>query len=86
MLFALVMLGRRHQRATTLLLLAVLGPGVALFALGLVKRDLFDIRYLSTIVPVLFVLLARADSPPSPAARWPWPAPPPSCWCPSPRA
>ena len=59
MLFALVMLGRRHQRATTLLLLVVLGPGVALFALGLVKRDLFDIRYLSTIVPVLFVLLAR---------------------------
>ncbi|MFZ0251167.1 MAG: glycosyltransferase family 39 protein [Acidimicrobiales bacterium] len=59
MLFALVMLGRRHQRATTLLVLAVLGPGVALFALGLVKRDLFDIRYLSTTVPVLFVLLAR---------------------------
>ena len=59
MLFALVMLGRRHRRATTLLVLAVLGPGVALFALGLVKRDLFDIRYLSTTVPVLFVLLAR---------------------------
>jgi O-antigen/teichoic acid export membrane protein len=59
MLFALVMLGRRHQRMTTLLVLAVLGPGVAMFALGLVKRDLFDIRYLSTIVPVLFVLLAR---------------------------
>ena len=30
-----------------------------MFALGLVKRDLFDIRYLSTTVPVLFVLLAR---------------------------
>ena len=59
MLFALVILGRRHQRMTTLLVLAVLGPGVAMFALGLVKRDLFDIRYLSTTVPVLFVLLAR---------------------------
>ena len=59
MLFALVILGRRHQRVTTLFVLAVLGPGIALFALGMVKRDLFDIRYLSTTVPVLFVLLAR---------------------------
>jgi O-antigen/teichoic acid export membrane protein len=59
MLFALIMLGRRRQRATTLLVLAVLGPGVAMFVLGLVKRDLFDIRYLSTTVPILFVLLAR---------------------------
>jgi uncharacterized membrane protein len=59
MLFALVLLGRHHRRVTTLLVLAVLGPGLVMFGLGLVKRDLFDIRYLSTTVPVLFVLLAR---------------------------
>jgi hypothetical protein len=44
---------------TTLFMAAVLVPGVALFVLGSVKRDLFDIRYLSTAVPVLFVLIAR---------------------------
>jgi hypothetical protein len=59
MLCALVMLGRRHTRITTLLVAAVLGPGVVMFALGTVKRDLFDIRYLSTAVPVLTVLIAR---------------------------
>jgi uncharacterized membrane protein len=59
MLFALVLLGRRHQRVTTLLVAAVLIPGLVMFALGTVKRNLFDIRYLSTAVPVLFVLIAR---------------------------
>ncbi|HEX3839313.1 MAG TPA: glycosyltransferase family 39 protein [Acidimicrobiales bacterium] len=59
MLFALVLLGRRHQRVTTLLVAAVIIPGVVMFALGTVKRNLFDIRYLSTAVPVLFVLIAR---------------------------
>jgi hypothetical protein len=59
MLFALVLLGRRHQRVTTLFVAAVLVPGVALFVLGSVKRDLFDIRYLAVAVPVLFVLIAR---------------------------
>jgi uncharacterized membrane protein len=59
MLFALVLLGRRHQRVTTLFLAAVLVPGVVLFVLGSVKRDLFDIRYLAMAVPILFVLIAR---------------------------
>ncbi len=59
MLFALVLLGRRHRRMTTLLVAAVLIPGVVMFALGTVKRNLFDIRYLSTAVPILFVLIAR---------------------------
>ncbi|MGH9073830.1 MAG: glycosyltransferase family 39 protein, partial [Acidimicrobiales bacterium] len=59
MLFALVLLGRRNRRVTTLLIAAVVVPGVVLFVLGSVKRDLFDIRYLSMAVPVLFVLLAR---------------------------
>ncbi|HEY3845415.1 MAG TPA: glycosyltransferase family 39 protein [Acidimicrobiales bacterium] len=59
MLFALVLLGRHQGRVTTLFVLAVLGPGLVMFCLGMVKRDLFDIRYLSTTVPVLVVLLAR---------------------------
>jgi uncharacterized membrane protein len=59
MLFALVLLGRRHQSVTTLLVLCVVGPGLALLGLGLLKRNLFDIRYLSTVVPILFVLIAR---------------------------
>ncbi|HUI04458.1 MAG TPA: glycosyltransferase family 39 protein [Acidimicrobiales bacterium] len=59
MLGALGMLGRRRRPVTTLLLAAVLVPGMAMFALGVVKRDLFDIRYLSTTVPPLFVLVAR---------------------------
>ena len=60
MLVALGLMGRRRQPVTTMLVAAVLVPGVALFCLGLVKRDLFDIRYLSTTVPPLFILLARS--------------------------
>jgi hypothetical protein len=60
MLVAVGMLGRRRQPVTSLLVAAVLVPGVALFCLGIVKRDLFDIRYLSTTVPPLFILLARS--------------------------
>jgi Dolichyl-phosphate-mannose-protein mannosyltransferase len=59
MLAALLLLGRRRQGATSLLVAAVIGPGLAMFALGLVKRNLFDVRYLSTTVPLLFVLVAR---------------------------
>ena len=59
MLFALVLLGRRHRQVTSLLVGAVVIPGAVMFALGTVKRNLFDIRYLSTAVPVLFVLIAR---------------------------
>jgi uncharacterized membrane protein len=59
MLFALVLLGRRHRQVTSLLVGAVVIPGAVMFALGTVKRNLFDIRYLSTGVPVLFVLIAR---------------------------
>ncbi|HVX20963.1 MAG TPA: glycosyltransferase family 39 protein [Acidimicrobiales bacterium] len=58
-LFALVLLGRRQRWPTTLLVAGVLVPGAAMFALGLVKRNLFDIRYMSTVVPLLLVLLAR---------------------------
>ncbi|HEX3794208.1 MAG TPA: glycosyltransferase family 39 protein [Acidimicrobiales bacterium] len=59
MLFSLVLLGRRPSKVTSLLVASVLGPGLVMFALGTVKRDLFDIRYLSTAVPVLTILIAR---------------------------
>jgi hypothetical protein len=60
MLFALGLLGRRRQPVTTLLVIAVVIPGAVMFGLGVVKRDLFDIRYLSTTIPLLFVLIARS--------------------------
>ncbi|MGH9045741.1 MAG: glycosyltransferase family 39 protein, partial [Acidimicrobiales bacterium] len=62
MLLALVVLGSRRQPVTTLMVLAVVIPVVGMLGLGLVKANLFDVRYLSTIVPVLFVLIARGLS------------------------
>ncbi|MCU1495862.1 MAG: hypothetical protein JWO62_3626 [Acidimicrobiaceae bacterium] len=59
MLLALVVLGRRRQSITTLLAASVVVPIAAMFAIGLVKRNLFDIRYLSTTVPLLLLLVAR---------------------------
>jgi hypothetical protein len=60
MLVAVGLLGRQRRGVTSMLVAAVVIPGVALFCLGLVKRDLFDIRYLSTTVPPLFILLSRS--------------------------
>ena len=60
MLLAVGLLGRQRRTVTSMLVAAVVIPGVALFCLGLVKRDLFDIRYLSTTVPPLFILLSRS--------------------------
>ncbi len=62
MLLALALLGRRSQPVTALLVVAVLGPGLAVFALGLLKPFLFDIRYLFPAVAILTVLLARGLS------------------------
>jgi uncharacterized membrane protein/O-antigen/teichoic acid export membrane protein len=59
MLFAVGLLGRRPRTETLLLAAAIVVPAALLFALGSVKQNLFDIRYLSTAVPALFVLLAR---------------------------
>jgi uncharacterized membrane protein len=59
MLFALALLGRRRQQVTSLLVAAVIVPGIAMFVLGTFKQNLFDIRYLSTTVPILVVLIAR---------------------------
>ncbi|MGH8995787.1 MAG: glycosyltransferase family 39 protein, partial [Acidimicrobiales bacterium] len=62
MLVALALLGSRRQPVTTLMVLAVAVPVLGMFALGLVKPALFDVRYLSTIVPVLVVLVGRGLS------------------------
>jgi uncharacterized membrane protein/O-antigen/teichoic acid export membrane protein len=62
MLLALLLLGSRRQPVTTLLVLAVVIPLVGMLGLGLVKPALFDVRYLSTIVPILFVLMGRGLS------------------------
>ncbi len=62
MLLALVLLGSRRQPVTTLLVLAVVVPLIGMLGLGVVKPALFDVRYLSTIVPILFVLIGRGLS------------------------
>jgi hypothetical protein len=60
LLGALALLGRRWQRETKLLVALIVVPLAALFALGSVKRDLFELRYASGAVPMVTVLLARA--------------------------
>jgi hypothetical protein len=60
MLGALTALGRGRSRATTLVLACALGPGLVLFGVAVVKRDLFELRYFALAVPLLLVLLARA--------------------------
>jgi len=60
MLVALGLLGRRPRPVSFYLVGAVVVPIGFMFALGVLKSNLFEIRYMSTIVPVLFLLTARA--------------------------
>jgi uncharacterized membrane protein len=60
MLGALALLGLRVKPTTYLLGAVVLVPVVAMFILAEFKGSLGDVRYLSTIVPVLLLLIARA--------------------------
>lgn len=60
MLAALGALGRGRSRATTLVLACALVPGLVLFGVAVVKRDLFELRYFALAVPLLLVLLARS--------------------------
>ena len=59
MLLALVLLGRGRSGPSMLLLGLVVVPMVALFAVGSVKRDLFELRYFSGAVPAMLLLGAR---------------------------
>lgn len=60
MLVALLFLGRGRSPRTGYVVAMALGPILALFAVGLVKRELFEVRYFAVAVPMLLLLLARA--------------------------
>jgi uncharacterized membrane protein len=60
MLAALLLLGRRRSSAMTGLLVVTLVPVLALFAVGLQRRDLFELRYVAGVVPALLLIGARA--------------------------
>jgi uncharacterized membrane protein len=59
MLLALVMLGRGRSARSALLLALVVVPMTALFVVGSLKRDLFELRYFAGAVPALLLLAAR---------------------------
>jgi uncharacterized membrane protein len=59
MLSGLALLGRRAGSVSYLLLVVVVVPFVGMFVLAEFKESLGDVRYLSTTVPVLLLLLAR---------------------------
>jgi O-antigen/teichoic acid export membrane protein len=59
MLLLLVLLGRGRSGRTMLLMALVAVPMAALFLIGSIKRDLFELRYFSGAVPVLLLLGAR---------------------------
>jgi O-antigen/teichoic acid export membrane protein len=55
----LVLLGRGRSRVSLLLAGLIVVPIAALFAIGSMKRDLFELRYFSGAVPALLLLSAR---------------------------
>lgn len=59
MLLALALLGRGRSGPSALLLALVVVPMAALFAIGSIKRDLFELRYFSGAVPAALLLGAR---------------------------
>jgi hypothetical protein len=60
MLLALVLLGRGRSRGTSMLLVVAALPIGVMFAVGLQKRFLFDLRYFIGCVPLLVMMAARA--------------------------
>jgi uncharacterized membrane protein len=60
MLLSLALMGQRRSAATRVVLALALGPVVVLLFVGLVKRDLFEVRYFVAAVPMMVLLLARA--------------------------
>ena len=59
MLLALLLLGRGRSGSSVLLLGLVVVPMAALFLVGSMKRDLFELRYFSGAVPAMLLLGAR---------------------------
>jgi hypothetical protein len=62
MLLSLALMGQRRSDSTRVVLALALGPVLVLLLIGLVKRDLFEIRYFIATVPVMILLLARATA------------------------
>jgi uncharacterized membrane protein len=60
MLAALLVLGRRQAPEMRRLLVIAVVPLLALFAIGMQRQDLFELRYVAGIVPVLVLIGARA--------------------------
>ncbi len=59
MLAGLALLGRRSTWVTYLFMAAVAVPVAAMFVLAQFQSTLGDVRYLSTIVPIVLLLIAR---------------------------
>lgn len=59
MLVVLVLLGRGRSKVSLLLAALIVVPLGALFAIGSIKRDLFELRYFSGAVPAMLLLTAR---------------------------
>jgi uncharacterized membrane protein len=62
MLLLLVLLGRGYSAMSMLLLSVAAVPALALFGVGLVQRNLFELRYFVGAVPVGLLLMARLAS------------------------
>ena len=60
MLLSLALMGQRRSASTRVVLALALGPVLVLLFVGLVKRDLFEVRYFIAAVPMMLLLLARA--------------------------
>ncbi|MHB8295937.1 MAG: glycosyltransferase family 39 protein [Acidimicrobiales bacterium] len=59
LLLGLIALGRRHNHDTKLLLASIAGPFLLVSGLALLKPSLMDVRYLSGVVPLFTILIAR---------------------------
>jgi uncharacterized membrane protein len=60
MLVSLATLGRGRSDTTRMVVALAIGPVLLLLLVGLVKRDLFEVRYFAAAVPMLLLLLAAA--------------------------
>lgn len=58
-LFALFLLGRNVTKQTGIVVLSAVLPALLLLGVGLVKRNLFDVRYISGVVVAVLLLTAR---------------------------
>ncbi|MEJ7648529.1 MAG: glycosyltransferase family 39 protein [Nakamurella sp.] len=64
MLLVLASLGRGRTRTVTVLLMIGVVPALLLFVVGFQRRQLFELRYFTSLVPMVLLVLARM------AASW----------------